>query len=234
MRLRRWLDQGPFTLTMSSGFFGIFSHLGFVQALFEEGYRPRDYRGCSAGAIIGAALASGRTTEDVATLLLKIRKEDFWDPALGFGLLKGHRLSKLLQTVLPEDFQNLKQPLAVSVFNLRLLRTECLRDGELPLTVLASCSIPGLFQPVRLRESLYVDGALRDPYGVYGMGSQDRALIHDISDKTPFGLRRRPSHLVNSFFYRPAEIPRCGPGLLDQAEQIRKSVFGQAKAALRQ
>ena len=38
--LREWLAQGPFTLAMSSGFFGFFAHAGVLLALREAGLAP--------------------------------------------------------------------------------------------------------------------------------------------------------------------------------------------------
>ena len=37
--LREWLREQPFTLVMSSGFFGFFAHAGVVSVLEEEGLR---------------------------------------------------------------------------------------------------------------------------------------------------------------------------------------------------
>jgi len=38
--LRDWLRAGPFTLAMSSGFFGFYAHAGFLSVLEAEGLLP--------------------------------------------------------------------------------------------------------------------------------------------------------------------------------------------------
>jgi hypothetical protein len=38
--LRAWLAEGPFTLGLSSGFFGFFAHAGVVSVLEAERLRP--------------------------------------------------------------------------------------------------------------------------------------------------------------------------------------------------
>ena len=38
--LRDWLKEGPFALTMSSGFFGFFAHAGMLTVLEDEGFLP--------------------------------------------------------------------------------------------------------------------------------------------------------------------------------------------------
>ena len=40
LTLREWLAEGPFTLALSSGFFGFFAHAGVVSVLEAEGLRP--------------------------------------------------------------------------------------------------------------------------------------------------------------------------------------------------
>ena len=39
--LSEWLREGPFSLTLSSGFFGFFAHAGLVTVLEDEGLLPR-------------------------------------------------------------------------------------------------------------------------------------------------------------------------------------------------
>ena len=50
--LRTWLTEAPFTLGMSSGFFGFFAHAGVLAALEEQGLTPRAVAGSSAGALV--------------------------------------------------------------------------------------------------------------------------------------------------------------------------------------
>ena len=57
--LRDWLAGKPFTLVMSSGFFGFFAHAGVVSVLEEQGLRPARIAGSSAGALVGAPLGRG-------------------------------------------------------------------------------------------------------------------------------------------------------------------------------
>ena len=54
-----WLAEAPFTLVLSGGFFGFFSHTGLLSALESAGLRPHRIVGCSAGALAGGAWASG-------------------------------------------------------------------------------------------------------------------------------------------------------------------------------
>ena len=46
------------------------SHIGFLQALYEEGIRPDFIAGCSMGSIVGAGYAAGLTPERIKELTL--------------------------------------------------------------------------------------------------------------------------------------------------------------------
>ncbi|HET9038276.1 MAG TPA: patatin-like phospholipase family protein, partial [Myxococcaceae bacterium] len=95
--LREWLREGPFTLVMSSGFFGFFAHAGVVSVLEEEGLRPARITGSSAGALVGALWGAGVPAARIREELLALRREHFWDLRPGLGLLAGALFRALLE-----------------------------------------------------------------------------------------------------------------------------------------
>ena len=52
---------------------------------------PSRISGSSAGALVGGLFASGLSTDVLSEELFRLRREDFWDVAPGFGLLRGER-----------------------------------------------------------------------------------------------------------------------------------------------
>src|SRR5689334_5135397 len=101
-RLGDWLGRGPFSLAMSSGFFSFFAHTGMMQSLTQIA-SPRLVAGSSAGALVGGAWAAGLPASLLADRLVALRREDFWDPSLGAGLLAGRKFDRLLRELLPVD-----------------------------------------------------------------------------------------------------------------------------------
>src|SRR5499427_2050428 len=99
--LHEWLRQGPFTLVMSSGFFGFYAHTGVVTVLEEQGLRPTRIAGSSAGALVGALWGAGIPAARIREELLGLRRSDFWDLWPGLGLLRGGLFRALLERVLP-------------------------------------------------------------------------------------------------------------------------------------
>ena len=87
--LGEWLARAPFGLAMSSGFFSFYAHTGMLSALVARGLRPTHVAGSSAGAMVAGAWAAGVEPDVLAQVLGDVRREDFWDPSLGPGLLAG-------------------------------------------------------------------------------------------------------------------------------------------------
>src|SRR5215212_4813676 len=97
--LREWLADGPFSLAMSSGFFGFFAHAGVMTVLEDVGHLPVRVSGPSAGALVGGIWASGLDAPRIRDELLGLRREDFWDPGFGLGLLRGRLFRERLDAL---------------------------------------------------------------------------------------------------------------------------------------
>lgn len=179
--LRTWLDDEPFTLTMSSGFFGFFAHAGMLAALRHEGIEPVAFRGSSAGALVGSFAASGLSDVEIRELLHSVERKDFWDPSPGFGLLKGRYFEDLLQSYLPvATFEACEKPVTISAFDIRSRKTASLRSGPLRSAIRASCAVPFMFHPVRHQERYYLDGGILDRPGLHGAPQNERIFYHHL------------------------------------------------------
>ncbi len=223
--LKSWLDQGPFTVSLTSGFFGFFTHVGFVKALFDAGYEPQGYRGCSAGSIVSASLASGLSIEQIEQTILAVDRNDFWDPRPGLGLLKGRKFFSLVQKQTESNFSNLQKPLTISVFDIFSLKTKAINMGAVPEAVWASCAVPMMFHPVRIQKRFFWDGGILDPLAIHGIDRQERILIHDITDQTQWGFKQKISHLQNAQLIRLNDIPKCGPRKLHLGKEIIANAY---------
>jgi len=185
--LREYLQEAPFSLALSAGFFGFFAHAGVLSVL-EEAYLPQRISGASAGALIGGLWAAGVDVERIRMRLMTLSRQDFWDPSPGFGLLRGRRFLRLLEELLPVvSFAECRVPLALSVYNLTRARGEVRQSGALAPAIVASCAFPGLFQPTRLDQSWFLDGGISDRAGLLGMPTGERMLQHDLLSRSVWG-----------------------------------------------
>src|SRR5262249_10850919 len=72
--LRDWLAEAPFTLAMSSGFFGFFAHAGVLSVLEEQTLLPARLCGSSAGALVGGLWACGLSARQIFGQLRLLRR----------------------------------------------------------------------------------------------------------------------------------------------------------------
>ncbi|MEO6574131.1 MAG: patatin-like phospholipase family protein [Polyangiaceae bacterium] len=213
--LAEWLREAPFALGMSSGFFGFFAHTGVVTVLEDEGLLPARVSGSSAGALVGGAWAAGVSGADLARELDELRREHFWDPRLGAGLLRGALFRARLEALLRvRNFEDCRVPLFVSVFDLYSRKTTVIEHGPLASALHASCAVPFLFQPVWREGRPLVDGGVADRPGLAGL-AEGRTLFHHLASRSPW--RRAGGTSMNIPVRKDmltvvvSDLPRVGP-----------------------
>ena len=236
--LRSWLEQAPFSLALSSGFFGFFAHAGVVSALESEGIKPQRLMGSSAGALVSGLWASGLSSLEIKTELLRLKREDFWDPSFGLGLLKGELFEARLKDLLKcEHFEECVIPVQMSAFDCFRLRGQLFDAGDLISAIRASCTFPGLFQPRWISGKPYIDGGVTDRSGLLGAKKDERIFYHHLASRSwwrsRLGLTSVPkrNHQVSMIL---KDLPRCGPNHLDHAQLAFESAHQQTLRALDQ
>jgi NTE family protein len=221
---------------MSSGFFGFFAHTGMLSVLEAEGFRPSLVAGSSAGALVGAAWAAGVDAEQLAEELRGLRRQHFWDPTPGPGVLRGRLFRQRLEQLLVADFDSCRAPVAVSVHDVASRSTRVLRTGDLPRAVHASCAVPVMFHPVWIAGRPHVDGGVSDRPGIRGVSEGARVLFHHLPSRSPWRRRRSPALVVPR---RPGLVtlmieglPRVGPFRLEEGMQAFDRARHATRAAL--
>lgn len=235
--LREWLGEAPFALAMSSGFFGFFAHCGVLTVLEEEGLLPSRVAGSSAGALVTGSWAAGLSAADLARELLRLRREDFWDPAPGLGLLAGRLFRARLEALLPiDDLAKTRVPAAVSVYDVARRRARVLTSGPIAPALHASCAVPFMFHPVVHAGGVLIDGGVSDRPGLAGLADADRVLYHHLASRSPWRRRGSPALAIPR---RPGlvplvieDLPRVGPFTLHEGARAFEVARRAARAAL--
>lgn len=235
--LREWLSARPFTLAMSSGFFGFFAHAGVMSVLEEEQLFPARVAGSSAGALVGGLWAAGVSPRTICTQLVELRREHFWDVRPGFGLLRGGLFRARLESLLHgRTFEECRVPLAISAFDLVARRTAVLRRGPVAPALHASCALPLMFQPVRIGQRLYLDGGILDRPGLHGVEYGERVLHHHLVSRSPWrrpnspALRRPERQNLKSVAIEA--LPRVNPFRLERGVEAMRGAAEGMRAAL--
>jgi len=236
--LREWLSSGPFTLTMSSGFFGFYAHAGVIRVLEEESLLPARASGSSAGALATGLWAAGASSFDLAGELNRLARSDIWDPAPGLGLLRGNRFRDLLARLLPvRTFAECRIPVSISVFDFTERRTRTIDSGDLAPAIQASCTVPLMFHPFAHDGHALFDGGIFDRPGLSGVPENTRVFYHHLTSRIPFrslhdrlgrGVPRRPGLVP----FVVDALPRADPFRLDEGRRAIDVAAGALRAAL--
>jgi NTE family protein len=148
--------------------------------------------GTSMGAVIGALYAAGYRADALLELARAVRWRDLIDLSLHGGLLKGDKLGALLSEHLPETFDGLERPLAVTCTDIESGEEVVFTDGDLITAVRASCCFPGAFEPVVFEGRTLADGGICNNLPVDALALM-RVSYAIASDVTP----ARAEHLVS-------------------------------------
>jgi NTE family protein len=139
------------------------AHIGVIKTL--EKYKiPIDFiAGTSAGSLVGGMYAATGDIKRIENLANEVTYNDFlkafWDPSLISGLLKGKRTREFIEDKVGDiKIEDTKIPFVAVATDLISAKTVTLKRGSLSKAIMASCSIPGLFQPVEWKEYLLIDG----------------------------------------------------------------------------
>jgi len=158
---KRWWG-GKKALVLGGGSARGLAHIGVIKVLQEENVTFDAVFGTSMGAIIGALYSAGMNWREMAD-----RAEDFsfsrffkWRISKT-GLIRSENVIQYLGEVLPVTaFEDLSPPLYVVAADITKGCDSVFSRGDLSRKVAASCSIPGIFTPVEIDGSMYVDGGM--------------------------------------------------------------------------
>ncbi|MGQ8336059.1 patatin-like phospholipase family protein [Sunxiuqinia sp. A32] len=149
-------------LSLSGGGARGIAHIGVLAALNKHGIDPDVISGTSMGALVGVFYAAGVSPSEI----LEMVKEESFHKIIGWafpsnGLLDMKKVHKMMVDKIGEDdFKSLKKPYFCAVSNLNTGRVEIISEGKLFQFVLASASIPIIFEPQTINGQTYVDGGL--------------------------------------------------------------------------
>ncbi len=149
-------------LALSGGGARGFAHVGVLMAMEELGIVPDVIAGVSAGSIVAVLYASGMKAADIAKAFGEMSMGDLTEIAIpknGFFKLTG--LKDFLKKRIPvARIEELPMRAIVCATDFDNCRPVAFEEGPIGDCVAASCSIPIVFQPVKINGTTYVDGGV--------------------------------------------------------------------------
>ena len=164
-----------------------FAHIGVIKVLEAQGILPDVVAGTSAGSVVGALYAAGKDGFGLQQVGLELDEDTLADWSLpNRGFLKGEALQDFVnREVGQRPLERLNKPFAAVATDLERGRMVAFRKGNTGMAVRASSAVPGVFQPVPIRDREYVDGGLTSPVpvrAVKDMGA-DFVIAVDVGNK---------------------------------------------------
>lgn len=150
-------------LALSGGGAKGFAHIGVLLAFERFGLKPDILAGVSAGSIAAVLYGAGLSPEEIMKCFSDASKfGDYTEWAIPReGFLKLDPFGKLLEDWLPvKNLEELKVPVVVCATDLDHGKSIGWSKGEIVPRVLASCSIPIVFNPKKINGVNYVDGGV--------------------------------------------------------------------------
>ncbi len=145
-----------------------FAHIGVLKVLEAHRIPIHLIVGTSSGSVVGSVYAFGYDAFQIQKMALAVQKDDVIDLTIpDNGFVRGEKLEQFVnRAVHNTPLEKLKIPFWAVATNVQTGEETVFARGNTGKAVRASCSSPGIFQPVRIGERTYVDGGVVSPVAV--------------------------------------------------------------------
>ena len=147
-----------------------FAHVGVIAVLEEAGLRPDYVVGTSAGSLVAALYASGKSSAELQKTAMSMEEATITDwmlPLVGRGVFRGDALGRFVnESVGGRLIEDMRIPLGVVATDLGSGQAVLFQRGDTGTAVRASSAVPAVFVPVKINGRDYVDGGLVAPVPV--------------------------------------------------------------------
>lgn len=153
------------TLALGGGGIRGIAHIGVLRALEKNGFTIRAIAGTSAGGLIGALYAAGKSPDELLAVITGLDQKKLFTRAKtdGPSLLGIAGLVEVLSGLLGgQTFNDLRLPFACTAVDIVSGQEVILHHGNLLQAVSATAAVPGVFPPLQLDGVTLVDGGVLD------------------------------------------------------------------------
>jgi NTE family protein len=168
-------------LVLSGGGARGLAHIGIIEELEARGYHIHAVAGTSMGALVGGFYAAGKLPEmkqwflDL-NLLELLQLVDFTFSPHGF--IKADKVFNILKDIIPDvDITQLRIPYTATAFDLAKDEEVVYRSGSLFNAIRASVAIPSVLTPVKLGDSVVVDGGVVNNLPLSNISRKENDLL---------------------------------------------------------
>lgn len=184
-------DVQTVALVLGSGGARGMAHIGVIEEIEARGYKIISVSGCSMGAIVGGFYCANKLDDFYVwakslSYIDLLRLVDF--SFISNGAIRGDKVFSVLADMLDDiQIEDLAIPYTAVTTDLVSSKEVWFQRGSLEQAMRASAAIPGLFQPVRRDERLFVDGGVLNPLPIAASVSAhaDHIIAIDLNADVP-------------------------------------------------
>lgn len=155
-------------LVLGAGASRGFAHIGVLKVLESNKIPIHIIVGTSAGSFVGSLYAYGYNAFQLQKMSFSIERGDIIDLTIpDNGFIKGEKLEEYVNEKLNNTpIEKLRIPFYAVATDIQNGQEVVFGKGNTGTAVRASCSIPGIFQPVKISDRIYIDGGVVSPVAV--------------------------------------------------------------------
>jgi NTE family protein len=155
-------------LVLGAGSAKGFAHIGVLKIFQAQKVPVHMIVGTSAGSLVGSLYAYGYNAFRLQELALSLEKGEVIDYTLpDKGFIKGEKLAEFVNKMTNQTpLEQMKIPFYTVAVDIQNGEEVVFGRGNTGTAVRASCSVPGVFRPVRIGDRMYVDGGVVSPVAV--------------------------------------------------------------------
>lgn len=147
------------------------AHIGVIKTMRDEGISIHAIAGVSAGALVGGLYCASGSVEKLLSLTSTFGYREFFSvffaPTFSSGFVRTDKALSFLENVLGGvTIEELTIPFAAVATDIQTGEPVVIRTGSLARAIVASVSIPLLFEPSQYMGSYLVDGGVTMPVPV--------------------------------------------------------------------
>ncbi len=155
-------------LVLGAGASRGFAHIGVLKILEANKIPIHMIVGTSAGSFVGSLYAYGYNSFQLQKISHTLEKNELIDLTVpDNGFIKGDKLEAYINTMVKNlPLEKMRIPFYAVTADIQNGREAVFSKGNTGTAVRASCSIPGIFRPVKIDGRMYVDGGVVSPIAV--------------------------------------------------------------------
>lgn len=216
-------------LVLSSGGARGVAHIAVIEELLKSGHTITSISGSSMGAVVGGIYAAG-TLPGFTKWLSDL---DYWDVfnLLDFsitskGFIKGEKVFKQTEAYIPKiNIEDLPIPFVAVAADIVKKKQIVYDSGDLKTAIRASVSIPTVLHPIKVDDSILVDGGVVNPIpaDLIYRNPGDKLVVVDANSNVPLSrpkVKTVEKNIVNDLLTRYTKWRKS-----DEKKEVNLGIF---------